>query len=219
MARRPRQAGYSLIETLIGAMVFLVVLEGVYILQQTSLTTYARAEDSASMQQTTRVALDRMAQDLRMAGYGTPKLTDPVVIATNDTVSIHVDMKDGNGPLYITYSLRDCNGNLGTLLYRQASATSFCGGDTIASNVSALQFTYFYGQNVPLPYPTPNPPVYQLDNQGAVTGTGTPTAPGAGSDRNNVRQIKVALTMSNNNVQRPQRFKATTEVTLRNLIP
>ena len=217
MARR-RQAGYSLIETLIGAMVFLVVLEGVYILQQTSITTYAKAEDSAAMQQTARVALDRMAQDLRMAGYSSPKLTDPVVIATNNTVSIHADT-DGTGARYITYSLRDCNGTVGTVLYRQVSTTSFCGGDTIASGVSTLQFTYFEGQNVPLPYPTPSPPVYSLDGQGAVTGTGTPTTPAAGSQRNGVRQIKVALTMTNNNVQRPQRFTTTTEVTLRNLIP
>ena len=214
-----RQAGYSLIETLLGALVFLILLEGVYLLQQTSLDTYARAEDSASMQQTARVALDRMAQDLRMAGYGSPKLTDQVVIATNDTVSIHADMNDGNGPLYITYSLRDCNGNVGTLLYRQASAASYCGGDTLASGVSALQFTYFEGQNVPLPYPTPSPATYQLDNQAPIAGAGTPTTPAPGSQRDQVRQIKVVLTMSNNNVLRPQRFTATTEVTLRNFIP
>ena len=218
MARRNRQAGYSLIETLLGSVVFLFVLQAVYLLQQVSLDTYAKAGDSSTMQQVARVALDRMAQDLRMAGYASVKLSDPVVIATNDTVSVHAD-PNGTGALYITYSLRDCNGTLGTTLFRQASATSFCGGDAIASGVENLQFTYFEGNNVALPYPTPDPAVYSLDSQGAVTGSGTPSVPAVSSQRSQVRQIKVALTMSNGLSQHPQRFRTTTEVALRNLIP
>ncbi len=218
MARKRRQAGFTLIETLIGSVIFLVVLGAVYVLQETSVNTYARAEDAASLQQTTRVALDRMAQDLRMAGYASPKLADPVVIATNDTVSIHADA-DGTGPVYITYSLRDCTGGVGTVLYRQASPTSFCGGDSIAGGVAGLQFTYYEMQNVPLPYPTPSPAVYQVDNQGPIAGAGSPSTPATGSPRDQVRQIKVALTLSNGSAVRPQRYTATTEVTLRNLIP
>ena len=218
MGKKHRPAGFSLLETLIGALIFLVVLGAVYVLQETSLNTYAQAEDSAALQQTARFALDRMAQDLRMAGYGSPKLADPVVIATNDTVSIHADT-DGTGPRYLTYSLRDCTGAVGAVLYRQASTTSFCGGDPIATGVSSLQFTYYEMQNVPLPYPTPSPAAYQLDNQGPIAGPGSPTTPASGSQRDQVWQIKVALTLGNTSALRPQRYTATTEVSLRNLIP
>jgi hypothetical protein len=212
------QAGFSLMEILIGSVAFLVVLGGVYVLHDTSLESFARGRDRAGLQQTARPALDRMVQELRMAGYAAAKLADPLVIATNDTVSIHADT-DGAGPLYITYSLRDCSGAVGTVLYRQASATSFCGGTPIADGVAALQFTYFEAQNVPLPYPTPAPPAYQLDGQGHIAGSGSPTAPAVGSQRDQVRQIKVQLTLTNGNVLRPQRFTATSHVTLRNLIP
>ncbi len=218
MAGRRRQAGFSLLDTIVGSMIFLFVLGAVYVLQETSLTTYAKAEDSATLQQTTRLALDRMAQDLRMAGYASPKLTDPVVIATNDTVSVHADT-DGAGALYITYSLRDCAGTAGTTLYRQASITSFCGGDPIATGVESLQLTYYEAQNVPLPYPTPSPAVYQLDTQAPIAGAGAPTTPAAGGERDRVRQMKMSLTLTNGNVTHPQRYTATTEVTLRNLIP
>ena len=226
MAGRNRQAGYNLIETLIGSVVFLLIMGAVYGLQQVSLDIYGKAGDSSTMQQVARVALDRMAQDLRMAGYASAKLSDPVVIATNDTVSVHADTGEKDpatgallGPVYITYGLRDCNGTLGNTLYRNVSTTTYCGGEAIATNVASLQFTYFEGNNVVLPYPTPDPPTYSLDDQGAVTGSGTPTAPAVGSQRSQVRQIKVALTLSNGLSQHPQRFTATTEVTLRNLTP
>lgn len=220
MDARRRQAGFSLLDILIGSMIFMVVLGGVYVLQQTAQTTYDRAADAASLQQVTRLALDRMAQDLRMSGYGSPKLTDPVVIATNDTVSVHAD-PDGTGAVYITYSLRDCTGTLGTTLYRQASTTSFCGGDTIATGVAVtgMQFTYYEMQNVPLPYPTPSPPTYQLDGQAPIAGAGAPSTPAVGSQRDRVRQIKLVLTLSNGSAVRPQFYTATTEITLRNLLP
>lgn len=218
MGTRGRQAGFSLLDTLIGSLIFLVVVGAVYVLQQTSVDSFARGQDRSTLQQTARFALDRMVQDLRMAGYGSPKLPDPIVIATDDTVSIHADT-DGTGPQYVTYGLRDCTGAVGTVLYRQAGAASFCGGAAIADGVAGLRFTYYESQNVPLPYPTPSPPFYQLDAQGHIAGIGTPAVPAVGSQRDRVRQIKIELTLSNGNVRQPQSYRATSEVTLRNLIP
>src|SRR5574341_814271 len=100
MAMRRRTAGFTLLEILIGALIFFVVLAAVYVLQQDSMNTYAQAEDAAALQQAARLALDRMAQELRMAGYSsvntatplcdpnqamppTSKLAIPVCIATN----------------------------------------------------------------------------------------------------------------------------------------
>ncbi len=218
MGSRPRQAGYSLLDTLIGSLTFLVVLYAAYTLQQTSQDTYGLARDRAAMQQTARLALDRMEQDLRMAGYDTNKLSDPVVIATNDTVSIHAN-PDGTGAVYITYSVRDCTGAAGTVLYRIASTTTFCGGDPIADGVSSLQITYYEGNNVALPYPTPASGQYQLDSQGPIAGAGTPTAPAVGAQRDSARQMKIKLVLSSGSVQQPQNYTATTEVALRNLLP
>ncbi|MGE5851039.1 MAG: hypothetical protein ACM362_13000, partial [Candidatus Methylomirabilota bacterium] len=169
------------------------------------------------VQSQARVAMERISREVRMAGYASPdKLTDPVVIATNDTLSIHADT-DGTGAKYITYSRRDCSGNVGSTLFRNVSTTTFCGGEPFIEDVTNLTFAFYELNNVPLPYPPGS--TYQLDGQGYVTGTGTPTIPVVGGSRDRIRQVKIALTVQQQvkNVLIP--FTATTDVTLRNLIP
>ncbi|MBI4842141.1 MAG: hypothetical protein HY803_13915, partial [candidate division NC10 bacterium] len=144
------------------------------------------------------------------------KLTDPVVIATDDTFSFHADL-DGSGTTYVTYSRRDCTGTVTTTLYRNVSTTTFCGGEPFVDNVTSLTFVYYELNNVPLPYPLPS--TYQLDSQGAVTGTATPSTPAAGGQRNRVRQVKIALTIQQQIGTTVVPFTATTDVALRNLLP
>ncbi|HXZ44539.1 MAG TPA: prepilin-type N-terminal cleavage/methylation domain-containing protein [archaeon] len=210
------QAGFTLIEALIASSVFLIVLYGVYTVYDVGEANYSKGSRRWDVQTEARIALERMAREIRAAGYASPKLSDPVVIATNDTLSIHANM-DGTGAKYITYSLRDCSGNVGTTLYRNVSTTTYCGGDPFIDNVAGLTFTYYELNNLTLPYPLTS--TYQLDGQDAVTGTTVPSAPAVGSDRSLIKQIKISL-----NVQQQVRgvtipFTATTDVALRNLIP
>lgn len=226
--RRPSpQAGFTLLEALIASSIFLLVLYAVYTVYDVGEASYARGSRKWDVQTQTRVALERMAREIRAAGYGVsksptpPAVFDPVVIATNDTLSFHADL-DGNGTTeYITYSRRDCSGNIGTTLYRKESAgtlstAQFCGGDAFAENVSALTFTYYEVNNVPLPYPLTS--TYQLDNQAHVTGTGTPSAPAVGGQRNLVRQVKIEITIQQTVKGQTVPFTATTDVALRNVI-
>ncbi len=216
-------AGFTLIETLIAVSIFLVVLFAVYSVYDVGEANYQRGTRKWDVQSEARVALERMAREIRMAGYASPtKVTDPVVIATNDTISIHADL-DSTGARYVTYSRRDCNGNIGTTLFRNVSSTTFCGGEPFVDDVATLSFSYYELNNVPIPLPASAPyqptPPYQLDSQGAVTGSSVPSVPAAGGQRDHVRQVKISLTIQQVASGMPIRFTATTDVTLRNLMP
>ncbi len=215
-ARRSAQAGFTLIEMLIASSIFLIVLYGVYLVYDVSEASYIKGSRTWDVQTQARIAIERMAREIRAAGYASPKVSDPVVIATNDTLSIHVDL-DGTGAKYVTYSLRDCSGNVGTTLYRQISTVTFCGGEPFIDNVASLTFTYYELNNLTLPYPLTSS--YQLDGQDAVTGTTVPDAPTVGSDRNLIRQIKISLKVQQQMRGATIPFTTTTDVALRNLIP
>lgn len=225
--RPPAQAGFTLLEMLVASSIFLIVLYGVYIVYDVSEANYTRGSRKWDVQTQARVALERMTREMRTAGYGVPKsptppaVFDPVVIATDDTISLHADL-DGTGAKYITYSRRDCSGNVGTTLYRMVSSgtlstATFCGGDPFAENVTALTFTYYELNNVPLPYPLTS--TYQLDSQGPVTSIGAVTAPAVGGQRNRIRQVKISLTVQQQVRGITIPFTATTDVALRNLLP
>lgn len=205
-------------EALITLVIFLVVLYGVYLVYDTGEASYIKGTRKWDVQSQARLALERMGREIRMAGYNAPvKVTDPVVIATDDTFSFHGDMGDGNGLRYITYSLRDCSGNAGTTLYRNTSTTTYCGGDPFVEGVSNLKFTYYELNNISLPYPLTT--TYQLDSQAPVTGANLPGTPGVGSQRSQIRQVKIAITVQQQAGTVVIPFTATTDVALRNLLP
>jgi Tfp pilus assembly protein PilV len=211
------QAGFSLLEALITASLFLIVLYGVYTVYDAGEANYNTSSRRWDVQSQARVALERMGREIRMAGYASPtKAADPVVIATHDTFSFRADL-DGGGAKSVTYSRRDCNGSIGTVLYRNVSATTFCGGDPFVDGVAGLTFTYYELNNVPIPYPPTS--TYQLDSQGAVTGASVPTTPALGGQRARVRQVKISLTIQQHVKGVSVPFTATTDVALRNLIP
>jgi prepilin-type N-terminal cleavage/methylation domain-containing protein len=212
------QAGFTLIEMVVTTMIFLIVLYGVYVIYDAGESNYIKGRLKWDAQSQSRVALERLAREIRMAGYNSPtKVGDPLVIATNDTISFHADVGDGNGLRYVTYSLRDCSGTAGTTLYRNTSTTTYCGGDPFIEGVTSLKFTYYELNNVPIPYPLTT--TYQLDSQAPVTGTNIPSVPAVGGQRNSVRQVKLALTVQQTAGTTTIPFTMTTDVALRNLLP
>jgi prepilin-type N-terminal cleavage/methylation domain-containing protein len=212
------QAGATLIEMLVTTVIFLIVLYGVYIIYDTGEASYIRGRLKWDAQSQSRLALERLAREIRMAGYNSPvKVNDPIVIATDDTLTVHADVGDGNGLRYVTYSLRDCSGSVGTVLFRNTSTTTFCGGDPFIEGVTSLKFTYYEINNVTIPYPLTTS--YQLDTQAPVTGTSVPTTPAAGGQRDRVRQVKIELTVQQQAGATTIPFTMTTDVALRNLLP
>lgn len=219
-SRRTRGAakGFTLLEALVSLSMFLIVLYGVYVVYDVGEANYARGSRQWDVQSQARLALERTAREIRMAGYSAAgKLPDPVVIATNDTLTIRTTVDESAGPQYITYGRRDCAGTAGATLYRNASTTTYCGGDAFIDGVTSLKFTYYELNGVMIPYASPPLTTYQLDNQNYVTGTGTPTAPG--TQRNAIRQIKISLTVEQQVGSVTIPFTTTTDVTLRNLVP
>jgi hypothetical protein len=210
------------LEVLITTAIFVIVLYAVYLVYDVGEANYTTGSRQWDVQSQARVGLERMGREIRMAGYASPtKVTDQVVIATNDTFSFHADL-DGTGDKYITYSRRDCSGTVGTTLYRKVSAgplasATFCGGDPFVDGVSGLAFTFYELNNVSLPYPPTS--TYQLDSQAAVTGSNVPTAPAAAGQRDSIRQVKITLTIQQQVRGETLPYTATTDVALRNLIP
>jgi prepilin-type N-terminal cleavage/methylation domain-containing protein len=212
------QAGATLIEMLVTTVIFLIVLYGVYIIYDTGEASYTKGRLKWDAQSQSRVALERLAREIRMAGYNSPaKVGDQIVIATDDTISIHADVGDGNGLRYVTYTLRDCSGSAGTILFRNTSTTTYCGGDPFIEGVTSLKFTYYEINNVTIPYPLTT--AYQLDSQAPVTGTNVPTTPTVGGQRDSVRQVKIELTVQQQAGTTTIPFTMTTDVALRNLLP
>jgi prepilin-type N-terminal cleavage/methylation domain-containing protein len=70
--------GFTLLETLITTALFSVVIAGVFLLYTTMQSTLSRGELMTDLQQNARVAMDRMVQEIRMAGYD-PSGAIPVV--------------------------------------------------------------------------------------------------------------------------------------------
>ncbi len=62
-------AGSTLIEVLISTALFALVIGGVYLLYTTMQSTLSRGELMSDLHQNARVGMDRLVQELRMAGH------------------------------------------------------------------------------------------------------------------------------------------------------
>jgi prepilin-type N-terminal cleavage/methylation domain-containing protein len=159
-AFRQRSGGFTLIETLISAALFSVVITGVYLLYTTMQSTLSRGELKSDLQQNARVGLDRMVQEIRMAGYD-PSGAIPLVTlqpkaairAASSTCLSFVSYRPSTvTSTQITYDIS------GTTLRRREDPWSgspdyeFSGGSAQpqADSVNALTFTYYDANNAVL---------------------------------------------------------------------
>ena len=102
-----RQRGYSLMEILVAVAIFAVVMIVALLLYDQSNRVFKRANESAEMQQNTRVAFEKVVADLRMAGFdykraGTPTGGVPQkwVKDTDYSVGTMVTPDPPNGHVY-----------------------------------------------------------------------------------------------------------------------
>jgi len=148
----------TLIETLIGVLIFSSVIGAVYTLYTTMQNTMHRGELQSELQQNGRVALAQMVRDIRTAGYDpqaalqtvTPLPRAPIRAAMAGCLSFVTFRRDTSTGLdeskQVTYDLS------GAELRRREDAwnlsgkpNEFSGGSAqpLAQSVEVLAFTYY----------------------------------------------------------------------------
>ena len=63
------QRGYTLLEFLLFTTIFAIVMTAIYLMYSTQHTTFTSGKNQIDVHQHARTALERMAMDIRMAGY------------------------------------------------------------------------------------------------------------------------------------------------------
>lgn len=163
-----RNRGFTLLETLISAALFSLVITGVYLLYTTMQNTMSRGELKSDLQQNARVGLDQMTREIRMAGYdpgddALSKVTlqpkTAIRAASGGCLSfVTYSLDRSTSPAtekstQITYDLSET-----TLRRRQDAwdgSQAFSGGSAqpLAESVNSLTFTYYDASNAVLtPY-------------------------------------------------------------------
>jgi type IV pilus assembly protein PilW len=147
-----RDRGVTLLETLISTALFSLVIAGVYLLYTTMQSTMSRGEMKTDLQQNARVAMDRMVQEIRMAGYD-PSGIIPVVslppkaairAATPACLTFVADVTGSGTARQITYDLNQTTLRRRESLWGGSSAFSTgSGAQPQAESVSLLTFTYY----------------------------------------------------------------------------
>lgn len=225
--RSHSQKGFSLIELMIYIAISLVVMTSLYQMLSSNQSTYVSGETKIDVQQNARLAMDEITRQLRMVGYypenfddpddvpnllATDPLTNPLQIATDSALAIAGDV-DGDGASTIVYFCLD-----DTTIRRRKDAsgdeTSYTctEGDVLGEGISALRFSYYDEDDVPIPNPSDAP--YELDGEAAEA---VPSFSDV-TERSAVRRIVVTITASQEVLrQATQTYTLTSDVRLRNI--
>ena len=213
------QDGFTLVELMVAMSIFLLILVGIFQVFDPSRNAYQVSERKLGVQQNARVAMDRMARQIRMAGYF-PENTDAatgndlsnsIQVATESGLAVSGDLDMLGASQVYTFcldatGLRRVRGAIG------AGASYLCAnGDLMAESVTALRFAYFDSANNPVP----NPPgaTFNLDAQGMG---GAPAFVNV-AERSAVRRIVIMVTARENVPNQPaQTYTLTSDVRLRN---
>jgi len=136
-------AGFSLGELLVALAVLALALAMALGALRAGLGVYAWGAARVEAQQSARAALDRMARELRGAGFdaGASGLAPLVVAAPSSVTFQRADTAAPGAAARVTYLLRAGD----TVLRRDAGA----GAQPIADNVRRLAFSYFDRAGVP----------------------------------------------------------------------
>lgn len=144
-------AGLTILEALVATSIFMVVLLGVYLVYETSEATYWRGRAQTDIHQEVRASLERMQQELRIAGYD-PSGTGQAAVQspTSTSVSFVTDVDGNNVSELVTYD-RDATARRIRRTVRPWTGTGW-GLATVtmlARDVDALTFQYFPSAVVP----------------------------------------------------------------------
>jgi type IV pilus assembly protein PilW len=213
------QDGFTLVELMVAMSIFLLILVGIFQVFDPSRNAYSVSERKLDVQQNARVAMDRMARQIRMTGYfpenvdnnNANDLQNPIQVATESALSVAGDL-DGTGASNVYTFCLDASGLRRVQGAIGAGASYTCSNGTLmAESVTALNFAYFDSANNPVPNPPTAP--FNLDAQGLG---GAPTFVDV-SQRSIVRRIVIMVTARQNVAGQPaQTYTLASDVRLRN---
>jgi prepilin-type N-terminal cleavage/methylation domain-containing protein len=126
--------GFSLGELLVSLAVLALMLAAAFGILRAGLGAYAWGAARVDAQQSARIALDRMARELRGAGFD-PTGSGLAPIAAAGPALVTFERDAGGAPSRVTFLLRAGE----TVLRRDAGA----GAQPIIDNVRRLRFAYF----------------------------------------------------------------------------
>ena len=151
--RSLNEQGFTIIELLVGMVIFLLALTAIYSTFQAQHKSYLMQQEVAAMQQNLRAAMFYMQREIRMAGCDpTGDANAGIVTANSDSISFTEDVRgdfDPDVPVDdpnpdgdiddpnedITYNLDDSDGDgVDDELDRN--------NQTVAQNIDALNFVY-----------------------------------------------------------------------------
>jgi prepilin-type N-terminal cleavage/methylation domain-containing protein len=213
------QDGFTLVELMVAMSIFLLILVGIFQVFDPSRNAYSVSERKLDVQQNARVAMDRMARQIRMTGYfpenvdnnNANDLSNPIQVATESALAVAGDL-DGTGASSVYTFCRDSSGLRRVQGAIGAGASYTCANGTLmAESVTALNFAYFDSANNPVPNPPTGP--FNLDAQGLG---GAPSFVDV-SQRSIVRRIVIIVTARQNVAGQPaQTYTLASDVRLRN---
>jgi len=132
------QGGWSLAELLVVVAVLGLVMAGLFMLLVSTIQSYAYGAARVEAQQAARFGLDRMARELREAGFDPKGAGFPAIAVAEPTRVVLQHDLNGNGVIdptrdRVTYLLRD------SVLRRDAGG----GAQPLVEGVRSLRLTYY----------------------------------------------------------------------------
>jgi type II secretory pathway component PulJ len=146
MHGRRASGGFSMPDLLIATAILGLVMAGLFGVLRSGTASYRLGAARVEAQQSARVALERMAKELRGAGYDpTAAGIAPIVLAESARVTFQADL-DGDGVVdvtreRVTYLLRPGE----TVLRRDAGG----GAQPVVNGVGRFALTYFDAAGAP----------------------------------------------------------------------
>jgi prepilin-type N-terminal cleavage/methylation domain-containing protein len=148
------ERGFTLAELLVACAIIALVMSGLLVTLQTGQESYLVGTNRVEATQSVRLAIERMAQEMRGAGFcptclGTPPFT-ALTAQTSSALTIQNDW-DGDGVINTASPVTDANGTVrgehviytfagGTLTRQEIGVNA--SAQVLVNGINALTFTY-----------------------------------------------------------------------------
>ncbi len=137
--------GFTLVELLVAMATGIVVIGAIYALYTYFLRTSEGQDKLIEIQQEARVAMERLAKEIRAAGCY--YRNTPIITATSTQFEFEsdIDPDPNQGPWKIKYELDATNKEIlrSSALWNGTSYGSYSTAQDIAGHITGLQFTYY----------------------------------------------------------------------------